>query len=64
VKHELLWFPGCPNWQEADARLREALTGAGIAADVVLSCRMFPTPDGLRRAPTVGQLVAVLRAAA
>lgn len=33
---ELLWFGGCPSWQEADARLREALPVAGVDADVVL----------------------------
>ncbi len=31
---------------------------------VGLSCRVFRTPDGLRGAPTVDQLVSVLRAAA
>jgi len=98
VKIELLWFSGCPNWQETDARLREALTLAGLHADVVLvevttpedaerrrfrgsptvlidgtdafaqesdpvglSCRVFQTPDGLRGAPTVEQLVDALR---
>jgi hypothetical protein len=30
-------------------------------ASVGLSCRMFPTPGGLRGAPTVARLVAVLR---
>lgn len=101
MKVELLWFSGCPNWQETDARLREALTFAGVAADVLmvevttdedarrltfrgsptvlidgtdpfaqdfdpvgLSCRVYRTPDGLRGAPTVEQLVDVLRGAA
>jgi hypothetical protein len=33
---------------------------ADEAAPVGLSCRVFRTPDGLRGAPTVSQLVAVL----
>lgn len=100
MKVELLWFPGCPNWEETDARLRLAVPLAGVDADVVLvevtthedaqrlrfrgsptvlvdggdpfasdsdpvglSCRVFRTPDGLRGAPTVDQLVEVLRGA-
>jgi len=35
---------------------------ADAAAPVGLSCRVFVTPDGLQGAPTVEQLVAVLRA--
>lgn len=98
MKVELLWFSGCPNWQETGARLRQALPLAGVDAEVVpvevktdedavrlrfrgsptvlidgrdpfaresdpvgLSCRVFRTPEGLRGAPTVEQLVAVLR---
>ena len=94
----LLYFDGCPNWRETDARLAEALRVAGVAATVTrvhvataaeaerlafrgsptvlvdgadpfadpdapvgLSCRVFRTPDGLRGAPTVEQLVDVLR---
>lgn len=94
----LLYFDGCPNWQQTDERLREALASAGrdltpsyvevtspedaerlgfrgsptvlvdgvdpfaeATAPVGLSCRVFATPDGLRGAPTVEQLVAVLR---
>ena len=97
---ELLWFTGCPNWQEAGARLRQAMTLSGVDGEVVLvdvaapeaaerlgfrgsptvlidgddpfandadpvglSCRLFRTPDGLRGAPTVDQLVDALRAA-
>lgn len=33
---------------------------ADASAPVGLSCRVFATPDGLRGAPTVEQLVAVL----
>lgn len=36
VKVELLWFPGCPNWQETGARLRQAVPLAGVDADVEL----------------------------
>lgn len=98
VNVELLWFVGCPNWRQTDARLREALPLAGVDADVTLvevatdedaerlrfrgsptvlvdgkdpfaqesdpvglSCRVFRTPEGLRGAPTVEQLVAALR---
>ena len=97
VKVELLWFSGCPNWQETDARLRLALPLAGVDTDVALvevtspeeaerlrfrgsptvlldgrdpfaaetdpvglSCRVFRTPEGLRGAPTVEQLVSAL----
>ncbi len=98
VDVRLLYFDGCPNWQETDRRLREAIAVAGLAvtpqyvkvetpedaerlsfrgsptvlvdgadafadasAPVGLSCRVFQTPDGLRGAPTVEQLLAVLR---
>ncbi len=94
----LLYFDGCPNWQETDQRLRQALVEVGwdltptyvqvstaedaerlsfrgsptvlvngtdpfadASAPVGLSCRVFATPEGLRGAPTVEQLVAVLR---
>ena len=93
----LLYFDGCPNWRETDARLREAVALAGLAvvpehvkvetpedaerlsfrgsptvlvngvdpfadasAPVGLSCRVFQTPEGVRGAPTVEQLLAVL----
>lgn len=101
MRVELLWFAGCPNWQETDLRLRRAVALASVDADVVLvevatdedaerlrfrgsptvlidgkdpfakeadpvglSCRVFRTADGLRGAPTVQQLVDVLRGAA
>ena len=95
----LQYFDGCPNWREAEERLREALRAAGRpegavtleavttpedaerlrfrgspailidgldpfaaeTAPVGLSCRVFSTPDGLRGAPTLEQLVEVLR---
>lgn len=93
----MLYFDGCPNWQETDERLREAIAHAGLdvtpsyvkvetaedaerlsfrgsptvlvngvdpfadaSAPVGLSCRVFQTPEGLRGAPTVEQLVSVL----
>lgn len=95
----LLYFDGCPNWQQTEQRLLHALDQAGLAptvltrqavetpeaaerlrfrgsptvlvnghdpfadpnAPVGLSCRIFQTPDGLAGAPTVEQLLAVLR---
>ena len=94
----LLYFDGCPNWREADDRVREALRRVGAdpaaavrtsvttveeaerlsfrgsptilvdgadpfadpSAPVGLSCRVYATPDGLRGAPTVEQIVDVL----
>ena len=47
MKVELLWFSGCPNWQETDARLRRALPLAGVDADVVLV--EVTTPDDAER---------------
>ena len=74
MKVELLWFSGCPNWRETDERLRfrgsptvlvEGRDPFAEESDPVgLSCRVFGTPGGLRGAPTVEQLVEVLRAAA
>jgi hypothetical protein len=95
---QLLYFDGCPNWQETERRLQEALSVAGLdavcehvqvgtpekaerlrfrgsptvlvngadpfaddRAPVGLSCRVFQAPEGLRGAPTVAQLVEVLR---
>ncbi len=94
----LLYFDGCPNWREADDRVREALRHVGAdpgsvvhtavttpedaerlsfrgsptilvdgedpfadpSAPVGLSCRVYVTPDGLKGAPTVQQLLAVM----
>jgi hypothetical protein len=101
VQVELLWFSGCPNWQQTYGRLWHALSLAEINAEVVpvevttpehaerlrfrgsptilvdgrdpfayesapggLARRVFPTPDGLRGAPTVVQLMEVLGGAA
>ena len=95
---QLLYVDGCPNWREADERVREALRRVGEDATSVthtvvatpedaerlsfrgsptvlvggtdpfadpsrpvgLTCRVYPTPQGLRGAPTVEQLLAVL----
>ncbi|WP_409329026.1 DF family (seleno)protein [Trujillonella humicola] len=96
---KVLFFDGCPNWEVADARLREALKQAGRSdvrvehhrvttpeeaeavrfrgsptilvngqdpfadpdAPVGLSCRVYRTDAGLAGAPTVEQLLTVLR---
>lgn len=95
----LLYFDGCPSWQVALDRLREALTAVGADPDAVrleqvttperadelafrgsptvlvdgvdpfadptdpvgLSCRVYRGADGPSGAPTVAELVAVLR---
>ncbi len=100
VDVHLLYFDGCPNWREADDRVREALRRVGAdpgslrhtvvatpedaerlsfrgsptflvggvdpfadpSASVGLACRVYATPDGLRGAPTVEQLLAVMPA--
>ena len=93
----LLYFDGCPNWQDTDERLREAVQRIAVQAQVVrvritspeeaerlsfrgsptvlingtdpfadpdapvgFACRVFQTPEGLRGAPTVEQLVEAL----
>ena len=99
VNVTLLYFDGCPNWQQTEQRLLAALEQAGLPDTVLtrqavdtpedaellafrgsptvlingddpfadpsapdgLSCRIFQTPDGLAGAPTVEQLVSVLR---
>jgi hypothetical protein len=96
---KVLFFDGCPNWEVADERLREALNQAGRSdvrvehhrvttpeeaeavrfrgsptilvngqdpfadpdAPVGLSCRVYRTDAGLAGAPTVEQLLTVLR---
>ncbi len=45
---ELLYFEGCPNWQRADARLREALHTVG-AATKPATYRMVDSPDEAER---------------
>ena len=95
----LLYSAGCPNWTEADRRVREALGVLGLpesavtrqavetpedadrlgfrgsptllvdgrdpfaeaSAPVGLTCRVYRTPDGLAGAPTLEQLLGVLR---
>ena len=36
MRVQLLYFEGCPNWQIAEARLRDALVAVGIAELVEL----------------------------
>ena len=95
----LLYMDGCPNWQQAGRRVRQALRALGApesaltlhrvetpeqaeqllfrgsptilvdgedpftdqSAPVGLACRVYPTTGGLAGAPTVDELVAVLR---
>ncbi len=53
----LLYFDGCPNWQVADKRLREALAQVG-RGDVTVNYREVTTPEQaeatqFRGSPTV-----------
>jgi hypothetical protein len=48
----LLYFPGCPNWQTADANLRAALAEAG--ADVVVRWRVVDTVEDAERLGFLG----------
>jgi hypothetical protein len=44
---ELLYFDGCPNWQETEQRLREAMVTAGCAvttAEQAERCRSADRP--------------------
>lgn len=57
MKVELLYFDGCPNWLEADARLREALE-AVESGDVEVERLLVSTPKeaeevGFLGSPTV-----------
>jgi hypothetical protein len=49
----LLYFDGCPNWQVADGRLREALTRAG-RDDVRVQHRQITTPEQAEAAGFLG----------
>lgn len=44
MKVQLLYFDGCPNWHEADDRLREALDAVGNAGVAVERVRVS-TPE-------------------
>lgn len=44
VKVQLLYFDGCPNWHEADDRLREALDAVGSVGVAVEHVRVS-TPE-------------------
>jgi hypothetical protein len=35
MKVTIRYFDGCPNWKEADARLREAFVATGTEAEIV-----------------------------
>jgi len=55
---KVLYFEDCPNWQVADARLREALNAAGLAAEVEVTYQAVETPEeaelvGFRGSPTI-----------
>lgn len=45
---ELLYFEGCPNWREAELRLRVALRQAGLAEDV-LTLQQVGSPEQAER---------------
>lgn len=48
----LLYFPGCPNWQTADANLRAALEEVG--ADVAVHRRVVDTVEDAERQGFLG----------
>ena len=95
---DLLYFEGCPGWQDAMENMKAALAAEGLQADLRLvrveddaeaarlkflgspsfridgvdlwheerkrynlSCRVYPTPQGLRGVPTVEMLREKLR---
>ncbi len=95
---DLLYFDGCPSWEEALANLKAAHAAEGLAADIRLvkledneaaarlkflgspsfqvngmdwwheertrynlSCRIYPTPQGMKGAPTIEMLREKLR---
>ena len=100
MRIDLLYFDGCPSWQNGLENLKAALKLEGVAAEIRLvrveddaqaatfkflgsptfqvngqdwwpeerttfhlSCRVYPTPTGLRGAPSVEMLQAKLRTA-
>jgi hypothetical protein len=53
----LLYFDGCPNWQEAETQVRQAMRAVGVVEDV-LALRQVETPEqaeqlSFRGSPTV-----------
>jgi hypothetical protein len=95
---DLLYFDGCPSWQEGLENLKAALKQEGVAAEIRLvrvdddrqaaafkflgspsfqvngqdwwpedrttfhlSCRVYPTPAGMRGAPSLEMLQEKLR---
>jgi hypothetical protein len=59
TKHvKVLYFDGCPNWQVAAGRLRQALDAAGLAGRVDVTYQAVETPEeaeraGFRGSPTI-----------
>ena len=53
VEIVLRYFDGCPNWQAADARLREALAATGHG-DQPVSYEKVETPQDAERLGFVG----------
>ncbi len=49
MKVSLLYFDGCPNWNVADQRLREALANVG-QSDADVECRRVSTPEEVKAA--------------
>lgn len=47
MRAQLLYFDGCPNWQETDQRLRQALAAAGL--DVTPEYVKVDTPEDAER---------------
>jgi hypothetical protein len=93
MKIELLYFDGCPSWEDGLKNLKTALQAEGLSASVEmvkvmddeeaaklkflgsphfrvdgqdlwpeqrqsysLSCRVYPTPEGIKGFPTVAML--------
>jgi hypothetical protein len=49
----LRYFDGCPSWQTADSRLRQALDGTGHG-DVIVSYEKVDTPEDAERLGFIG----------
>jgi len=50
VNVTLLYFDGCPNWHEAERRVRQALAVAGVPADVLILRRVGTAEEAERLA--------------
>lgn len=53
MKVSLLYFEGCPNWHEADDRLRQALDATG-RADTAITYVLVSTPEEAEQAQFCG----------